>query len=302
MNAPSEEALLFDCDDDQIVAILHRAVTVDRYPGILIVVGGPQYRVGSHRQFVLIARALAAAGFPVMRFDYRGMGDSGGDPRTFEEISSDIHAAIQAFSESVPGLPGVVVWGLCDAASAALLHATSSPEVCALILVNPWVRTESGEAKAYLRQYYGRRLLQRSFWIKLVSGQLNVLSSVVDFAKKFRLSRRSALTVSGVESPHFVTRMLSGLDEFDRPVLVLISDRDLTAAEFTTLCSEDKRWNRASAKPNVTIVTMKDADHTFSHRAALDAAVRQCVNWLRDLPAGAGFAAMHRGVLSGSVD
>ncbi|KAB8057318.1 hydrolase 1, exosortase A system-associated, partial [Janthinobacterium violaceinigrum] len=44
--------------------------------GVLIVTGGPQYRVGSHRQFVLLARALAAQGVPVLRFDLRGMGDS----------------------------------------------------------------------------------------------------------------------------------------------------------------------------------------------------------------------------------
>ena len=44
--------------------------------GIIVVVGGPQYRVGSHRQFLLLSRALASAGYPVMRFDYRGMGDS----------------------------------------------------------------------------------------------------------------------------------------------------------------------------------------------------------------------------------
>ncbi|HBZ05431.1 MAG TPA: hydrolase 1, exosortase A system-associated, partial [Massilia sp.] len=30
--------------------------------GVLIVVGGPQYRAGSHRQFTLLARDLAAAG------------------------------------------------------------------------------------------------------------------------------------------------------------------------------------------------------------------------------------------------
>lgn len=54
--------------------------------GLLMVVGGPQYRVGSHRQFVLLARDLAAAGIPVFPFDYRGMGDSTGQARDFEGI------------------------------------------------------------------------------------------------------------------------------------------------------------------------------------------------------------------------
>jgi len=47
--------------------------------GVLIVVGGPQYRVGSHRQFVMLARFLADHGVPCMRFDYRGMGDVSGE-------------------------------------------------------------------------------------------------------------------------------------------------------------------------------------------------------------------------------
>ena len=51
--------------------------------GVLIVTGGPQYRAGSHRQFVLLARFLAARGMAVLRFDYRGMGDSEGAPRDY---------------------------------------------------------------------------------------------------------------------------------------------------------------------------------------------------------------------------
>jgi uncharacterized protein len=36
------------------------------------------YRVGPHRQFLLLARDWAADGIPVMRFDYQGQGDSEG--------------------------------------------------------------------------------------------------------------------------------------------------------------------------------------------------------------------------------
>mgnify|MGYP000113667174 FL=1 len=65
--------------------------------GVLIAVGGPQYRVGSHRQFLLLSRRLAAEGFPVFRFDYRGMGDSDGAMRSFENVSEDIAAAVDTF-------------------------------------------------------------------------------------------------------------------------------------------------------------------------------------------------------------
>ena len=44
--------------------------------------------------------------------------------------------------------------------------AVTSP---AAVLLNPWVRTEAGEAKAILRYYYLRRILEPSFWKKVVS-------------------------------------------------------------------------------------------------------------------------------------
>lgn len=55
--------------------------------GVVVVVGGAQYRVGSHRQFVRLARRLAAAGHPVLRFDLPGMGDSPGEPVPFENTA-----------------------------------------------------------------------------------------------------------------------------------------------------------------------------------------------------------------------
>jgi uncharacterized protein len=74
MTGFAEEAITFACGDDQLLGILHHANGTPRRLGIVIVVGGPQYRVGSHRQFVLMSRAFAAEGYPVLRFDYRGNG------------------------------------------------------------------------------------------------------------------------------------------------------------------------------------------------------------------------------------
>ena len=57
--------------------------------GVLVIVGGPQYRVGSHRQYVQLSRHLAEQGIASMRFDVRGMGDSPGVQRSFEEIDDE---------------------------------------------------------------------------------------------------------------------------------------------------------------------------------------------------------------------
>ncbi|MFB1029241.1 MAG: hydrolase 1, exosortase A system-associated, partial [Thauera sp.] len=76
-----EIAQIFPCEGEELIGILALPETAVTRLGVLVVVGGPQYRVGSHRQFVLLARALAKSGVPCMRFDYRGMGDATGEMR-----------------------------------------------------------------------------------------------------------------------------------------------------------------------------------------------------------------------------
>src|SRR5688572_14342340 len=95
--SPTEHFVIVDCAGDQCIGVYSQPDPGASRPssiGIVVIVGGPQYRIGSHRQFVTLARDLARAGIPVLRFDYRGMGDSDGDFRTFESIDRDIDAAV----------------------------------------------------------------------------------------------------------------------------------------------------------------------------------------------------------------
>lgn len=276
----TESAIAIACGADSLVGILHRGAGRERDIGILVLVGGPQYRVGSHRQFVLMARRWAAAGYPVMRFDYRGMGDSPGEPRSFEDVDLDLRSALDAFFASVSGLSGVVVFGLCDAAAAALMYCRSDPRLSGLMLANPWVRTPEGEARSHVRHYYGSRLLQRSFWQKLLSGELKVFFAVRSLMAAWLLSRRRGSAGSAGQREFFLDRMLEGLIGFEGPVLLLISERDLTAREFEDLCRDDPSWRRASGRPSVSKTTLAGADHTFSTREALEEATEACRHWL----------------------
>src|ERR1041385_7937579 len=83
-----ERAVTFDCASERLVGVVAEPDNASEV-GVVVVVGGPQYRVGSHRQFLLLSRRLVDAGIAVLRFDYRGMGDSTGATCSFDDISLD---------------------------------------------------------------------------------------------------------------------------------------------------------------------------------------------------------------------
>lgn len=284
----AERALVFDCDGDTLVGILHEPEVNQRGMGMLVIVGGPQYRVGSHRQFVLMARQLADAGYPVLRFDYRGMGDSEGTSRGFEDVAYDIRAAIDALVRELPSIRGVVAFGLCDAASAALMYSPTDPRIAALVLANPWVRTEAGEAKARVRHYYSSRLLSRAFWSKVFSGHFNAWGSVRSLLSTVGRTLRHGKVALEANDSHYIDLMLAGLAGSRRPVLLLMSEHDLTAREFDDLCRSSKGWTEQLTSPRVRRFDVPGADHTFSTARSLDMATAAVIGWLRDSVSEAG--------------
>lgn len=276
-----ERCIVFDCAGEACVAILHPAFEQVSDIGILIIVGGPQYRAGSHRQFVLLARQLAAAGYPVFRFDYRGMGDSEGEVRDFRFVADDLRAALNAMATSSGGcMRRIVIFGLCDAASAALMNASDDARVAGLILANPWVRTEAGFARAHVHHYYRARFFHRTFWNKILAGRLDLRQSLLSFFAAILKASGKFSRVSGPGEVDYVDQMREGLRGFTDPVLLILSGRDLTAKEFVSLCSNEPRWSRLVGRANVTQVSIHDADHTFSGGQAEHDLGRHCIDWL----------------------
>jgi len=283
----NERALMFDCEGESLVGILSGA-ELPAGRGVLIVVGGPQYRVGSHRQFTLLARHLSECGVPTLRFDYRGMGDSDGEVRSFELAGADIRCAIDRFFASVPGLNDVVIWGLCDAASAALFYAHQDARVSGLILLNPWVRTEKGIARAHLRHYYLRRLLQASLWQKLARGEFNfraAAGALGRFVIDAMGHRRSSGTIdeSSTSVAPLPDRMEDGLRKFHGRVLLILSGDDLTAQEFKDVVARSRRWRRLLAGERVTRYDLREANHTFARRDWRDQVARWTEAWVKSL-------------------
>lgn len=275
-----EAVLDIRCQGEPLVGILAEPAGPAAEVGVLILVGGPQYRAGSHRQFTLLARHLAGHGFAALRFDYRGMGDSPGEARDFLAVDDDIAAAIDALMAARPALRRVVLWGLCDAASAALMYldARRDPRVAGVALANPWVRSAATLAQTHVKHYYGRRLREKEFWLKLLRGGVG-LQALRGLAGNLRLARGAARARPDARS--FQDRMASGLRGFDGPVLLVLSGDDYTAREFADWAATAPAWQGLLGRETVARHDMATADHTFSSLADQDAQAQLCLDWLK---------------------
>ena len=271
-SAMAERAVVFSIRGVDTLGIIHPGVAG---VGVLIVVGGPQYRIGSHRQFLLLARALAAHGIPAMRFDSRGMGDStDGGEASFLNVDEDIEAAIGAFLTHAKSVKRIVIWGLCDAASAALMYAHQDPRVLALVLVNPWVRAPDTQARTFLRHYYSRRLRSPEFWRKVLGLRLDVAAALGDVKNFIATAARATpgtgpARAAGATPPvrmeaNYIDVMRNGLAAFDGPILLIMSGDDLTAAEFGDLLDLDPRWRALGVDKLSQRLDLVAANHTFS--------------------------------------
>lgn len=281
----NEQALVFDCAGDTLIGVVASPESPPDV-GVLIIVGGPQYRAGSHRQFTLLARFLAGQGVACMRFDYRGMGDSSGSARDFEAVGDDVSAAIDAFVAHVPQVRKVVLWGLCDGASAASFRAPMDDRIAGLVLLNPWVRTEAGKAKAMLKHYYLGRLFDRRFWKKFFTGGVGVLGSIsslwANVVKSGSVSLKP-VSVSGTKPVGTLPdRLLAALARRDLPIAVFLSGRDYVAKEFDDVVAGSVEWQRLMQGRRMAVVRFEAADHTFSSAARRDAVALATWKWLLD--------------------
>ena len=228
--------------------------TLDPAPGetgLLIVSGGNEIRSGAWAGQAQLAARIAAAGYPVFRYDRRGVGDSSGTNRGFRESRADIAAALAAFRAAAPGLCRVVAFGNCDAASALMLSG-GGLEIDALVLANPWTIDDDDDpaqvqAPAALRRRYSAKLADPAEWQRLMSG-------AVDLRKLMGGLRRAA---APAPNSALADQMREGLAQFSGPITILLATRDRTAELFAAAWGNDPR-----------IARLASASHSFADEAA----------------------------------
>lgn len=236
---------------------MNLAGTLDNAPGttgLLVVTGGQEPRCGAFGWQARLAREISSAGFPVFRFDRRGIGDSDGEDRGFERSSADIAAALRAFRALVPQMTRVTGFGNCDGASALML--TEGLGFDGLVLSNPWTFDEGDEdlpSPASVRARYRSKLSRPSELIRLVTGKVS-LGKLVHGMKQ--------ATRSGQETSRLSISLRDAVGGFDGRVRFLVAENDRTAQAFVQNWPADER-----------ILTCAGAGHAYAEPEARD--------WLR---------------------
>lgn len=270
-----ESAHVINVSKRNCIGILHHA---SGSVGVLIVVGGPQYRVGSHRQYVKLSRKLAKVGIPSFRFDVRGMGDSVGEKQPFHQLDEDIREALTQF-EQLSGLRKFVIMGLCDAASASWMYAWKDKRIVGQILINPWLKNPSAQGQVMLKHYYPYRLLSLLFWKKLLTGNVSLVEAIKDavgYSKRALSNKHSA-------DFDFESKMKAGANKFQGRVCLVLSGQDLTAREFEQVTKFDDQW-QAALSANIETHHFSNADHTFSDPMEEKRLHDTIISFLRTIP------------------
>lgn len=255
------------CEGDVIALSLHPA---EGDTGVLIVPGGVQTRFGAHRGFRAIAALLAAAGYPVLRFDRRGVGDSAGQDPGFRDSAPDIAAALAAFRAAQPHLRAIIGIGLCDGAAALLLAHDLALD--GYILLNPWTAEAEDSARA-AADHLRRRATSRQALGRVLRGE---------FTLGQLAARARAILLSPAQTVAPVTRvLLARLQAEAGRTAVVLSDKDWTARAFESVLPK---------LPDLTLMRIPNADHSFGQEGNEDALMGCILSWLqtRNLPGRPG--------------
>lgn len=256
--------LTFPCEGATLGAALDES---EGAIGVLMVTGGTQTRIGSHRMYENLSRSLSGNGFSCFRFDRRGVGDSECEDPGFRGSASDIAAAASAFRAACPALTHVIGFGLCDGATALAMFGAGAG-LSGLILVNPWLVEAQANAPppAAIRRHYRNRLLSVEGWRKLLTGSLSWRKLLAGLS---RIAAAAPLTLAA--------DVAAALRPGPRAVLIL-------ARKDATAIAAEAEWESAAfSEVRSPPIHVETDSHTFAKPGDAHALLDACLKALERL-------------------
>lgn len=268
----SEQAVLFG-SWTSLVGIVTKAVSPAsaNRPAIVILNTGIIHRVGHHRMFVTMSRALGAVGYTVLRFDFSGIGDS--YPR-YDGLSL-VDACMAEIREALDWLERdgaasrMILIGLCSGADHAVLYGHTDPRIVGLVLMDPSIPP----TLRYYVHYIGRRLRRLRSWFNVLSGRSRTLPMLMrhmlPIAQRYPLQNR--VPRQTIER-HYRNSVDSGIE------ILAIFTEETTRQTY--------REQMIEALPNVsfgdrlTLEFFPGSDHTFALESDRSRLIQLILQWV----------------------
>jgi len=288
---------------------------------------GIKTRVGPHRLYRKLSGAFLSRGIPVMRVDFRGIGDSEGDWPG--ESLADIYRLTAAghcvddtrsaldWLESRLGIRRCIVGGLCGAANTALHVAREDTRVAALYSIGLSTRLHGGDEKPAMsagelrshRMVYLRKLGQPASWLRLLSLKSDYGLLWRSLAQGFMAKKAGAPAAVAEASaaglnPDVAASLLALLGT-GRPALLLFGERDPSRRDFEEKILQPWAPELEPHKAQLRYSVIPASNHILGQPAALQAANRlteawldeQLTRWIVRPERGAGAEGLHSDAL-----
>lgn len=259
---------------EQLVGILTLPVDPSKPLAVVALNAGVLHRVGPHRLHVRLLRQLAGLGFPGLRLDLAGIGDSlavGGTQSFRESAVGDARASMDDLV-AIVGVRRFVLFGLCSGADNALATALVDDRVAGIILLDP-------------PSYPTRRARARG-----VAQRIAALSAGGALRWVLRMARRPLASIRQLASAGHAPRA----EGREPPPLATYRDQLHQLLErgvrILTIYSGGlgERYNHVDQlfeyapelRGRVDHLYFPDANHTFTERAAQATLVETVVAWV----------------------
>lgn len=275
-----EQALQFGAAN-ALSGVLTEAAVPSAGVGVAILSAGITHRVGPNRLHVSLARALGRRGFPTLRFDLSGVGESetatdqdAYDVRTDREVG----AALDVLGAKTRAERFVLV-GLCSGADNSLRAALRDPRVAGAVLIEGYAFGSQG----YLLDYYSRRLIRPETWRRLVHGKIAVRDVVAGVTG---MRRRRAAPPGELDDAARFWRMppadrivadLRALAQRGTELLFVYSRDSPSEYNFRKIIRPE--LSTGPLRHLVEAKTFRDTDHTFSRLGLRAQLVELVTDW-----------------------
>ena len=272
---------------------------------------GPTDRAGAHRLSLKVAERFVELGYPCLRFDPRGAGESEGDwgaeyegkpiLDVYNEVEQgvwvpDTLAAIQHLMDKT-GVSSIVLGGTCGGAITALLAGADLDKVTGLFLVgNPvtlssvallntsWFPDQRLEDES---NRYLRRMWQPSAWLKFITLKADYKTLREVFVARIRRrlpgARRAKQKVAeSLLSPQFVEAFATAI-KCGKRMLFVYATNDHHWQEFNQYFVETRPEKELRA---MDIVSIQDANHNLTEDPWQDQLFTALASWIGAVASG----------------